>query len=204
MTKEIHIIDCTLREGNQAHGAIFNEKTSVEIAQAIASLGIDIIEVGHPVCSELEMSRVKAVVKLNPPCEIMAHSRALEKDVQAAFESGASWVGIFAGVNDYSQKARIANHTKSEILDRVTKSIHLAKSLGLKVRYTVEDASRTSMDLLVEAYSVAIQAGADRICYSDTVGILEPADVTRNISLLRQQFPNCDIEVHFHDDRGLA
>jgi len=204
MNKNIHIIDCTLREGNQAHGVSFNTKTAVEIAKGIASLNIDILEVGHPVCSAEEMERVKAIVSLNLSCSIMAHSRALEKDVQAVYQSGASWIGIFAGVNEYSRKTRIVNRTTDEILLRVQNSVQLAKKLGLRVRYTIEDASRTDMDLLVHTYRMAVQAGADRICYSDTVGVLEPKDVTENIAYLREKFPNVDIEVHFHDDRGLA
>lgn len=200
----IHIIDTTLREGNQSHGACFDEKKSMEIALALANLGIDMIEVGHPYSSELEMQRVKAVTNLNLPCPILAHARAHQADVQAVAESGANWIGIFSGVNDTTRQVRIQNRTVAEIITLTTEAIKHAKKLGLKIRYTVEDASRTSLDLLLEAYSAAIKAGANRICYSDTVGILEPQEVSNVIQSLYSAFPNTDIEVHFHDDRGLA
>jgi len=204
MSKVVRIIDATLREGNQCHGASFNEKNSPEIASAIAALGIDMLEIGHPVCSAQEIRRIKSIVELDLGCPILAHSRAHAKDVRAVAETGAQWIGIFVGINEISQKVRISNRQTNQIIKMIKDSVSLAKELGLKVRYTVEDASRTPDDILLQAYSEAINSGADRICYSDTLGILEPNEVCEKISLLKKHFPEIDIEVHFHDDRGLA
>jgi 2-isopropylmalate synthase len=42
------------------------------------------------------------------------------------------------------------------------------------VRYTPEDASRTEFEFLVRVCNAAIEAGADRISFADTLGILQP------------------------------
>ncbi len=44
----------------------------------------------------------------------------------------------------------------------------------MKVRYTPEDATRTDFDFLVQVCNAAIQAGADRISFADTLGIMQP------------------------------
>lgn len=45
-----------------------------------------------------------------------AQWRAPDSDVEAVAESGANWVGIFAGVNEYSQRFRLRK-SQTEILD---------------------------------------------------------------------------------------
>nr|WP_253493954.1 hypothetical protein [Pseudomonas sp. S3E17] len=74
----------------------------------------------------------------------------------------------------------------------------------MKVRYTIEDASRTLFDDLIETFKIVKAAGADRIYYADSLGVCEPFKVQTTIKLIRQSLPGIDLEVHFHDDRGLA
>ncbi len=77
-------------------------------------------------------------------------------------------------------------------------------SLGLKVRYTPEDASRTEFEFLVRVCNAAIQAGADRISFADTVGILQPHQMYERIRSLRERLLPCKIDLHCHNDYGLA
>ncbi len=72
------------------------------------------------------------------------------------------------------------------------------------VRFTIEDASRTAQHRINEAYDSAVATGADRICYADSVGYMEPTTVSRVVAHLKQKYLNKDLEVHFHNDRGLA
>ena len=199
----ITLVDATLREGNQAPGVKLTIKSTLAIGQALADAGIDFIEAGHPYASKQEFDRVSSLVSAKLAKNILAHSRAHRDDIDAVSATGANWIGIFAGVNDTSQKYRLRK-TKVEIQELVRRSILYAKSLGLKVRYTVEDASRTALDELIETYKIAVAAGADRICYADSLGICEPSKVQSIIHLLKQSLPDVDLEVHFHDDRGLA
>lgn len=135
---------------------------------------------------------------------MLAHSRAKREDIAAVAESGAQWVGVFVGINHTTRTARLRNCTVADILAIIRDTVGYAKSLGLKVRYTVEDASRTSMPELQRAYAEAVEAGADRICYADTVGLLEPGDMKAVVKPLKLLFPATDLEIHIHDDRGLA
>lgn len=203
--RRVRIIDATLREGCQAPGVRFNSAQSVEIALALAELGVDIIECGHPAISADETDRVRRVVTaLGVDRPVLTHARAHRDDVMAAAKSGAMWVGIFIGINELTRRARVPNRSLDQILGYIHDSVSYARECGLRVRYTVEDASRTEDTLMLLAFRTALNAGANRLCFADTVGVMEPKHITSQITSLKKEFPDVDLEVHLHDDRCLA
>jgi 2-isopropylmalate synthase len=198
------IIDCTLREGNQSPGVSFTAPQSVEIAQALDRYGVDAIEIGHPFVGLYERARVEAVTALGLGVPLLGHARAKREDILAVSGCGCSWVGIFLGVNDISLKAKLSGRSFDKALMMVRDSVAYAVNLGLKVRFSVEDSSRTGMDRLAAAFAAALEQGAERICYGDTVGVLTPSRFRTDIRALRALFPSASIEVHAHNDRGMA
>jgi 2-isopropylmalate synthase len=196
------IIDSTLREGMQAPGVRFGVQESVEVAAALLALGVDMVECGHPFVSEAEAERVRAVVVACGDVPVLAHARARKEDIQSVYEAGPRWVGIFAGVNDVSRRCRIRGGVPMPAL--IGDAISFAKSLGLSVRFTIEDGSRTPGHELIEAFKVALDAGADRICLADTLGLMSPWQVQETVTLVLQALGGPALEVHFHDDRGMA
>jgi len=198
------LIDATLREGFQAPNASFSFDDVTNIATQIVQSGAEMIEVGHPYVSTNAMQHTRSVVEMNLGIPVLAHARAFRKDIHAVFESGADWVGIFIGVNEISERSRLSGRRFPELLEIIQDTVGYAKSLGLCVRFTVEDSSRTDWDRMTGAFTVACDAGADRICFADSVGILEPQSVTDTVTRILQNHPSVELEVHFHDDRGLA
>lgn len=199
---QVRIIDATLREGAQAPGVRFLIDESCEIARSLVSIGVDMIECGHPRASDKEFRRVRAVVAASGEVPVLAHARATVDDINHVKWSGASWVGIFLGVNRLSQECRFS--IQEPLSDVIIRAVIHAKELGLKVRFTVEDASRTEWDQIESTYGAALESGADRICFADTVGILCPWEVEDIVGRLCRRFKGHDLEVHFHDDRGFA
>ena len=51
---KILIFDTTLRDGEQAPGASLNPKEKLEIAHALADLGVDVIEAGFPIARAIK------------------------------------------------------------------------------------------------------------------------------------------------------
>src|SRR5439155_22115027 len=49
--RTVRVFDTTLRDGEQAPGASLDQSAKVRAAQAIASLGVDILEAGFPAAS---------------------------------------------------------------------------------------------------------------------------------------------------------
>ncbi|MDH6578818.1 hypothetical protein [Kitasatospora sp. MAP5-34] len=199
-----YIIDSTLREGMQSAHGRFTLDQSVEIARLLASSGADAIECGHPAVSSDELLRVAAVVEAAGDVPVLAHARARRDDIETVAKTGAAWVGIFLGINEVSRRSRLPGRQLPDLYAMVEESVTHARRLGLRVRFTVEDSSRTDGAELAEAYRIATAAGAERICFADTLGVMEPEDIRERISRLRESCPGTDIEVHLHDDRGLA
>lgn len=207
LSSPVKIIDTTLREGMQAPGVQFSAEQSVEIALLLAELGVETIECGHPSISKNEQARILSVrdaLKSKSETNLLCHARANARDIEAVASLGVDWIGIFMGLNQISLSTRLSGWNRDKALLCIEKSVSLATTAGLKVRFTIEDASRTSLNEAIEAYKIALKAGANRICFADTVGLLVPVQTTKWIADLQAELPSIPIEVHFHDDRGLS
>ena len=202
--RKTHIIDATLREGAQAPGVTFNVEQSVEIARALMLIGVDTVEIGHPYVSCHEFQRVKVVVDCIGGEKVLAHARAQAVDIEAVKNTGAHWVGIFIGINPLSRAVKFKNRSVDEMLEMASSAIKYAHSLSLKVRFTVEDSSRTDIGLLLKAYNMAMDHGVARLCYSDSVGIAEPNLLYQVIKHIHTVLSPSNFEVHCHNDRGMA
>ncbi len=203
MTSIPKIIDCTLREGRQALNRDISLPKIKKIIEKISSTGVEQIEIGHAGISKNEVKLLKEVVKVFPDISFLTHSRALKEDIDAVIDTGIEWIGIFISINEYA-KYRINNFSLKNVLSKISDSISYAKNAGLKVRFTIEDSTRTEKELLEKAFKEAIISGADRICISDTVGILEPRDCGKLVESVQRINSNVLIEFHAHNDRGLA
>jgi 2-isopropylmalate synthase len=87
MPEKIIIFDTTLRDGEQAPGASLNPSEKLEIAQALADLGVDVIEAGFPVSSPGDLRAVKAIAKAIKGPVICGLARAVAKDIDAVVEA---------------------------------------------------------------------------------------------------------------------
>ena len=61
MDNRLFIFDTTLRDGEQVPGCQLNTVEKIEVAKALESLGVDVIEAGFPVSSPGDF---KSVVQL--------------------------------------------------------------------------------------------------------------------------------------------
>jgi 2-isopropylmalate synthase len=203
MMPHINLIDCTLREGCQTIQCSFDVAQSAALAAKIADFGVDMVECGHPRISAYESARVKAAVHA---CSVpvLTHARCKIEDIDAVVETGAPWIGLFASFNDISLSTKFKGLTRKDVAEMFERSIIYAKAKGLKVRATIEDGGRTAVSDIIDLANVAQRAGADRLCFADTVGMLMPSETFDVLSLLHQEFPSLVLEYHVHNDRGLA
>lgn len=198
----MQLLDSTLREGEQTPGVSFTVEEKLRIARLLDEFGIDIIEVGHPAVSRDVKEACRVISREGLQAGTMAHSRALKKDIEQASEVGVDWIGIFLGTSQISLDYKL--HVKrTKALAMIYESVSLAKKLGLKVRFTPEDATRTDFDYLKQAIQSAEEAGADRISIADTVGTATPSSYG---SLIKEVvgWTNLPVHVHCHNDYGMA
>mgnify|MGYP003348584250 CR=1 FL=1 len=60
-SRPIVIFDTTLRDGEQSPGCSMNLGEKLEMAQALADLGVDIIEAGFPIASPGDFEAVREI-----------------------------------------------------------------------------------------------------------------------------------------------
>jgi 2-isopropylmalate synthase len=204
---KVGILDSTLREGEQTPGVVFTVEQRVEIAKALSDIGVTMIEAGHPAVSADIYEGIKRIVKMKKEgiitSEILGHSRAVKRDIEVAAELEVDRIAIFYGISDIHLKAK--HHvTKEEALKIISETVSYAKSHGVKVRFTAEDATRADYQYLLEVIKTAKDAGADRISIADTVGVLYPPKTRELFKDLTSRFPDVEFDIHAHNDLGMA
>ena len=204
---KVGILDSTLREGEQTPGVVFTVEQRVEIAKALSDIGVTMIEAGHPAVSADIYEGIKRIVKMKKEgvitSEILGHSRAVKRDIEVAAELEVDRIAIFYGISDIHLKAK--HHvTKEEALKIISETVSYAKSHGVKVRFTAEDATRADYQYLLEVIKTAKDAGADRISIADTVGVLYPSKTRELFKDLTSRFPDVEFDIHAHNDLGMA
>lgn len=203
----IGILDSTLREGEQTPGVSFTINQRLEIAKALSEAGVSMIEAGHPNVSPDIREGVRGIVKMKKEglilSEIVGHSRAVESDVEEAASLEVDRIAIFYGISDIHLRAKHRTDRESA-LSLIGHIVSFARSHGVKVRFTAEDASRADPEYLIRVVRTARDAGADRVSIADTVGVLNPTKTKDLFAWIRKEVPNVELDIHAHNDMGNA
>ncbi|MCL7392834.1 MAG: 2-isopropylmalate synthase [Thaumarchaeota archaeon] len=202
LPERVSIFDTTLRDGEQTPGVALTPEEKVEIAIQLDKLGVDIIEAGFPITSKGEQKAVSDICKLGLSAKICALARCEKNDIDVAVDTGVDWVHVFLATSDIHLKYKL-RMTREQALTKIAEAVEYAKSRGVVVHYSAEDATRTEHDFLMKALKVAADAGADSIDIPDTVGFAIPM-VIRKIVSSAKAVTGKPIAVHCHDDMGLA
>ncbi|MGI0079366.1 MAG: LeuA family protein [Nitrososphaerales archaeon] len=197
----VTILDSTLREGEQSVGISFTKRQRLQIAWMLDYFGVDCIEIS-PVISQGHKESLKEMQKAGFSARIMSHGRALPEDVDVGRACDVEWVAMYHSVSDIHLRSKL-HVSREAALERSIRAVEYAKSHGLKLRFTVEDASRANPEYLAHFVSEISKAGADRIGIPDTVGIMLPQGMSKLVRLARR-VTDRPIDVHCHNDLGLA
>lgn len=198
---ELRIYDNTLRDGEQTVGVCFSPAEKVLIARQLAATNIRAFEAGFAGVSEEEEAAILAVTEAGLDAEIYSLARLRTQDIDAARRTGVHGVTLIAPVSDVLIRAR--RKTPEDVEREIVSAVGYAKRMGLGVRFSCVDASRTPLDRLLRWYLLAREAGADWISYADTVGAATPESVSRAVGELKRVL-RMPVSMHAHNDLGLA
>jgi 2-isopropylmalate synthase len=201
LPKKVYIMDTTLRDGEQTPGAALTTNEKIEIAHYLDELNVDVIEAGFPAVSDGEFNAVKEIAK-SVKCDVMALTRALEKDIDIAAKTDVKWIHTFIGTSKLHREYKL-KMSKEQIKERAIKAVEYIKSLGFKCEFSCEDATRTEFDFLVDVYRNAELAGADKLNIPDTVGVMTPRATYELVKKLKKELKK-PLSIHCHNDFGLA
>ncbi|MDP8022885.1 MAG: homocitrate synthase/isopropylmalate synthase family protein [Nitrososphaeria archaeon] len=199
--KKVKILDSTLREGEQAPGISFTKRQRLQIGWMLDYFGVNAIEIS-PIVSDSHFESCKELVKAKLSATIVAHGRALKEDIDVALRCDASFYAMYHSVSDIHLQYKL-NVSREEALNRTLTALDYAKSHGLQVRVTLEDASRADPTYLRDFAKSLYEANVDRISVPDTVGAMKPSGMYRLVKSVKEVAP-VPIDVHCHNDMGLS
>src|SRR6267142_1476295 len=207
----IEILDTTLRDGEQAPGAVLGQAEKLRFAHALAELGVDTIEAGFPAASEAELAAVQAVARDVRESTVAALARATDGDVDAAARALApakrSRIHVFISTSEIHLE-RMLRITPGECIDRAVRAVRRASEHADEVEFSAQDATRTDSHFLVTICQAAARAGARYINIPDTVGYAQPAEFAKLVLAVRGALATYNgglkVSVHCHNDLGLA
>lgn len=198
----VTIVDTTLRDGEQTAGVVFANREKLRIAKLLDLVGVHQIEAGVPVMGGSEKEVIKKIVDARHRASIMGWNRAVISDIHHSLDCGVDAVAISISTSDIHIQHKL-NSTREQVILSMVRAVEFAKKHDLYVSVNAEDSSRSDMDYLIQFAHAAREAGADRLRYCDTVGTLHPFETYENIKRIKEQVP-IDIEMHMHDDFGMA
>ena len=198
----LNICDTTLRDGEQAAGIVFANIEKLRIAKLLDEIGVPQIEAGIPAMGGDEKSSVKRIAHMGLSASILGWNRANIEDISHSIDCDVDSVAISMSSSDIHIEHKLMK-SRQWVLDRIIESVEYARSHGLYISVNAEDASRADPDFLLEFASTAKEAGAHRIRFCDTLGILTPFDTYERVKRLVDTV-KLPVEMHTHNDFGMA
>ena len=201
-TVDIH--DATLRDGEQTPGVVFSQDDKVRIAEKLIEAGITRIEAGMPAVSQSDYDAIKRITKTFKEANIYVFARALNVDIDMALDCGAKGVVIEIPIG-YPKLKYQFEWTWETVLEKSLDCIKYAKSKGLKTVYFPYDTTRArEEDLEAVIKGLMQEAPPDSIGLVDTVGCAMPQTIAYMVRYLKRLTNGLPVEVHTHNDFGMA
>ena len=191
-----------MRDGEQTPGVALTRDKKLLIARALDDIGISVIEAGSAITSTGERESIKAVANEGLNAEICSYCRIVKMDVDYALECDVDSIHLVVPVSDLHIRTKIKKD-RDAVRQIAVEVTEYAKDHGLVVELSGEDASRADLKFLKALYEDGIDAGTDRLCFCDTVGLLVPERTTEIFRDLSSSL-KAPLSIHCHNDFGLA
>jgi (R)-citramalate synthase len=211
-TKNIEIMDTTLRDGEQTSGVSFSAAEKLTIAQMLlVDVKVDRLEVASARVSDGELEAVKNITKW------AAEKGFLNKIEVLTFvdgEASINWMKMAgAKVMNLLTKGSL-NHlthqlgkTPAQHFAEIQIVIAKAVEAQIDVNVYLEDWSngmRNSPEYVFEHLSFLNTQPIKRVLLPDTLGVLTPKECFDYLSEIVRRFPNLHFDFHAHNDYDLS
>jgi len=195
-----YIVDTTLRDGEQSPGMAFSIREKVIIAKSLDALGVARIEAGTPAMGKEECRAFEKIKLACKKARIIGWNRMNLADISQSIGCGADIIHVCVPASDLLIREKLGKN-REDVLNHLTVCANAIHSAKRELTIGLEDASRADCDFIIQLIETARDLGATTLRFSDTVGIMSPSLCKAAISRIPR---NIDIEVHMHNDLGMA
>lgn len=210
LPEKVTIFDSTLREGaNVPERRGIGVPERLQILEALEEAGITEAEVGaYSYGAPEERESIAEAKKRGINVRLAMHSAGWVKDykneIDKLMEFGVDMVNFVL----YGTSVELSTQpwlTPDLIPERAGDLVSYAKQQGAFVGFGLSSSGRAHPLVEEAAYKAAAEAGADRLCLYDAVGMMSP-DVVRYCMRRLRDYVDPDIELsfHCHNDFGLS
>ncbi len=216
MSKNIELLDTTLRDGAQSESISFSIRDKLDIASTLDELGIHLIEAGNP-GSNPKDNEFFRILKERPlrQAGVVAFGATrrpdlrVEDDPQVAslLASGTDTVCVF-GKSWRFHVSEVLHTSDDENLKMISDTVSFLRGQGRRVIFDAEhffNGYAADADYALRAVSAAAEAGASVVCLCETNGGVFPEEVyAATVAVVEAVGDRCVVGIHTHDDSGLA
>jgi isopropylmalate/homocitrate/citramalate synthase len=202
--QKVELHDATLRDGEQTPGVVLKPEEKIEIARKLAEAGVHRIEAGMPAVSDQDRKAIADIKKLGLNSKIFGFVRATEADIMMSHECGVDGVIIELPIGKPKLDLQF-NWSVDRVIESSITSIKKAKELGLYTVFFPYDTTRADeadFEKLLKA--VTAETSPDSIGIVDTMGCIMPEATEYMVKMVKQLTGGLPVEIHTHNDFGLA
>ena len=181
MNNYIRIFDTTLRDGEQSPGATLTSAEKLEIARALARMGVDVMEAGFPAASPDDLEAVRRIaLEVGQPTEaiptppiICGLARTIRGDIDRAWEAvqhaAQPRIHTFIATSPIHMQYKLKMDPE-QVIDRAVEMVSYAHGLtaghsGADIEFSPEDAGRSDPEFLYLILSRGDQSGRHNAQY---------------------------------------
>ena len=198
--EEAQLLDTTLRDGEQMPGVSLTPADKVNIARELDAAGVHVIEAGSACTSEGEREAIRRVANEGLDATVTSFARGVRSDIDRALDCDVDGVNLVVPASDRHVETKVGS-SRDAVVDTTVELVEYATDHGLWVEVLGEDGSRADLAYLERLMEAGLDAGADRVCYCDTVGAAGPEHTAEVVSRLAELGPT---SLHTHDDLGFG
>jgi 2-isopropylmalate synthase len=201
--QEVRIHDVTLREAEQSPHVVLRPDEKMRIYQALDELGVYSIEL-FPIISEEDKAFAREICKHKRRAKVVFLCRWFKEEVDFALECGADAV-VVEGTGNTEFGKFVLNVTPDEMYKNFVETTLHATRNGLFTTVMPWDSNRGSFEFMERIYKgVVNEGGANHVAIADTFGCAIPWATAHFVKKLREWVPGVPVEMHAHNDFGLA
>lgn len=205
-------MDSTLRDGEQTSGVSFLPHEKLMMARMLlGDVNVDRIEVASARVSEGEKDAVRMVCRYAASVGKLNRVEVLgfvdgHKSIDWIDECGCRVMNLLAkgSLKHCTQQLK---KTPEEHIDDIYRSLAYAAQKNIVVNLYLEDWSsgmKDSPDYVFQMMDALVESGIKRFLLPDTLGILNPMQVTEFFGKMKERYSSAHFDFHAHNDYDLA